>query len=319
MYVGIDVGGANTKYATVDGQWESFYLPLWRSPDVVGVLERVRGIVGDVPCGVVMTGELADCFSSRSEGVMGIARMCAEVFEHVYFFSQNARFCSLDEVMAEPLSFAAANWMASASLVAQSHPDCVFVDVGSTTTDLVPIVHGEVRAPHTDLERLRTGRLVYTGMVRTSVCSLVQKVVLDGRSTPLAREVFATTGDVHTLLGWDAGEWDTADGRGTSKQECMQRLARCVCADAQELGEDAIMDMARQIKDAQLAELTHALSGILDQHPLEEVVAAGIGEPLIAEASRMLGVECSLCSHEYGEVSAVLPSYAVSVLLERWL
>jgi len=315
MCVGIDVGGANTKYATPEGQWDTFYLPLWHSPDLEDVLERVREVVGDVPAGVVMTGELADCFSSKERGVVEIARTCAEVFESVHFFSFDGGFHTLDEVVAEPLSFAAANWMASASLIAQRHPSAVLVDVGSTTTDIIPIVEGRVMAHHTDFERLRAGQLVYTGMLRTSVCSLVRKLVLDGRRTPLAKEVFATTGDAHTLLGCDMGAWSTADGRGTSREECMQRLARCVCADAHELGEDAVMDIALQIKNAQLEELTDALRFVLERYPAEEVVAAGIGEPVIAEAAKALKLECSLCSHEYGSVSGVLPSYAVSVLL----
>jgi len=319
MCVGIDVGGANTKFATPDGAWDIIHLPLWQQADLEGALEGIRRAAEGVPAGVVMTGELADCFSSRREGVVAIARACASVLDEVYFLSLDGGFYGIERVVASPLSFAAANWVASAMLVAESHPSCLLVDMGSTTTDIIPIIEGRVRAHTTDLERLAAGELVYTGMVRTSVCALVRAVQLDGVSVPLAKETFATMGDVHTVLGCDVGVWSTADGRGTSQKECMQRLARCVCADADELGKDTIVDMALQIKKAQLAELMAAMRDVLKRHPASEVVACGIGEPLIAEAAQQLGIECHLCSAHYGSVSHVLPAYATGVLLKRWL
>lgn len=319
MCVGIDVGGANTKFATPNGTWDIIHLPLWQHADLEGTLDGIRKAVEAMPAGVVMTGELADCFSSRREGVVAIARACASVLDEVYFFSLDGRFYGIEGVMASPLSFAAANWMASAMLVAESHPSCVLVDMGSTTTDIIPIVDGRVRAHTTDLERLAAGELVYTGMVRTSVCALVRAVELDGIRVPLAKEVFATMADVHTVLGCDVGVWSTADGRGTSREECMQRLARCVCADADEFEKDTIVDMALQIKEAQLAELTAAMRKVLKRHPASKVVACGIGEPLIAEVAHQLGIECHLCSAQYGDVSHVLPAYATGVLLKRWL
>ena len=79
------------------------------------------------------------------------------------------------------------------------------------------------------------------------------------------------------------------------------------------------MDIALQIKKAQLEELTDGLRFVLERYPAEEVVAAGIGEPVIAEAARAVGLGCSLCSHEYGSVSGVLPSYAAACCLQMWL
>ena len=64
----------------------------------------------------------------------------------------------------DPLSVAAANWAATARAVAMHHPDALLVDIGTTTTDLVPIVGGEVVAVgHTDPERLMSAELLYTG------------------------------------------------------------------------------------------------------------------------------------------------------------
>ena len=49
------------------------------------------------------------------------------------------------------------------------------MDVGSTTTDIIPIIDGRVAVRgQTDTDRLRSGELVYTGSLRTPVCALVR-------------------------------------------------------------------------------------------------------------------------------------------------
>ena len=54
------------------------------------------------------------------------------------------------------------------ALVAKLAGDALFVDMGSTTTDIIPIEDGAVaNEGYTDAERLLTGELVYTGFTRT--------------------------------------------------------------------------------------------------------------------------------------------------------
>ena len=65
-----------------------------------------------------------------------------------------------------------ANWSATAWAVAERHPDTLLVDIGTTSTDIIPIVSGSVAAlGHTDPDRLLSGELVYTGAVRTPAVS----------------------------------------------------------------------------------------------------------------------------------------------------
>ena len=88
--------------------------------------------------------------------------------------------------------------MASATLVARKCPDALFLDVGSTTTDVIPIVAGRVAARGRRIPaRLRTGELVYTGALRTPVCAIVRSVPLRGRRCRVAAEHFAVAADVH--------------------------------------------------------------------------------------------------------------------------
>jgi uncharacterized hydantoinase/oxoprolinase family protein len=77
------------------------------------------------------------------------------------------------------------------------------IDIGSTTTDIIPLDKGRVAVRgRTDTERLRTGELVYAGIRRTPLCALATELPL-GQGPPigLAAELFATSLDVFLTLG----------------------------------------------------------------------------------------------------------------------
>ena len=134
-----------------------------------------------------------------------------------------------------PSTIASANWLASATLVARRLGDALFVDLGSTTTDILLLAGGEVRADGmTDRERLATGELVYTGLTRTPVMALAAEAPFAGRWVALMNELFATTADVHRVLGWlpeDADQHPAADGGPKTATASARRLARMVGAD----------------------------------------------------------------------------------------
>ncbi len=129
--------------------------------------------------------------------------------------------------------------MASALAVGAVHPDALMLDVGSTTTDVIPIAAGRVAAAgRTDLDRLLAGELVYTGALRTNLAAIAPRVPVRGRWCPVASELFAISGDVHLILGHLAPEaytCPTPDGRAASVECARERVARLVCADVEQL------------------------------------------------------------------------------------
>ena len=147
-------------------------------------------------------------------------------------------------------------------LVGRFVPDALLVDIGSTTTDVVPVVGGRVAAlGRTDPERLLAGELVYTGALRTNVAAIVRRVPLRGGECPVASELFAVSGDVHVLLG-SLGPADytcpTPDGRPPTAEFAAERLARVVCADGDMLDADEIRAIATAVADAQVDEIAAA-------------------------------------------------------------
>ena len=160
-------------------------------------------------------------------------------------------------------------------------------------------------------------------MLRTSLGSLLPAAVIRGESIPVSPELFAIAADAYIALGdisEDGYSCAAPDGRGRSQKEALRRLARSVCSDLEEIGEDAALAIAAQARDRQLRMIVSALHRLSKKHGLARVMAAGIGEMVVARAAGLAGLRCSRLSQIYGtEISNVFPAFAVARLLESQL
>ena len=181
VVIGWDIGGAHLKAARVKhGRVEAVVqaaTPLWLGLDSLhAAFDALSAQLGRADRHVItMTGELCDAFPSRREGVAGLAAIAANHLAPAApsLYAGRAGFVELGEAASHAVDIASANWHASAALVALKLPDALFIDIGSTTTDIIPIVAGQVAAVgYTDAERLAAGELIYTGMTRSFVMSL---------------------------------------------------------------------------------------------------------------------------------------------------
>jgi len=306
--IGIDVGGANLKVAT-GSHVETVYCPLWKGSPVKEILSRFRA-EGKDGCAVVMSGELADCFSSKEEGIAWIVGAVKEIFPGALFFGTDGAF------HPEPApSLAAANWFASAVFLHTLHPRGLLVDMGSTTTDIIPLSSPERLRGLSDLLRLQRGFLLYTGLLRTTIPAVLQCATVQGVPTPVSAEYFATSADAHLVLGNIREEeytCDTPDGKGKDRESCLRRLARVVCADLEEIGEEGALDIARSFRDAQCAMVRDAVHKIQREFGTDTFLAAGTGSRLLAPllGARDLGTEL-------GAAASALPAHAVREVLIR--
>ncbi len=315
LSLGIDVGGANLKVATSDGDFKIIHLPIWKKlNELEDTLRRIGEEFNPDIVGVVMTAELSDIFKSKREGVLKVAEICMRVFDPV-FFDLNGKFRSYGDVLKEPEMFMASNWVASCEfLLKEGWRNFLFADMGSTTTDLIPVTD-RVEAGKTDYERLRRGELLYFGVLRTPVFYILPEF-----EVPLSSEFFAIAGDVFVVTGDIKPEdyiCETPDGRGRDLESCMRRLARCVCADLEEVGISFIMKMAEAFKEEMLRRLEMGIKRLVDRYDLKIVLGCGIGEFLLKVAAEMAGLEYVSLSEIYGSVSDVFPAYAVAKLLHN--
>jgi probable H4MPT-linked C1 transfer pathway protein len=241
----------------------------------------------------------------------------------IHVFTVDGRFVDAARAMDDPLAVAAANWAATARIVAQTHADGLLIDIGTTTTDLIPIVGGRVVAHgRTDPDRLASGELVYSGAVRTPVEAITSHVPLDGRTAGVSAEAFALAGDVHVWRGRLAPEdysAATPDGRPATPEFVRERLARIVCADREMLDDAAISAIANAVADAQVAKVVDEIRRVLSRHDsLKVAIVTGVGAFIAEEAASIAGLEVVPLARELGDGAArCAPAAAVALLLEN--
>jgi probable H4MPT-linked C1 transfer pathway protein len=185
-----------------------------------------------------MTAELSQMFRTKKDGVAFVLDAITTAFptSAVHVFTVDGRFVGAGDARRHPLDVAAANWAATAWALADHHPDALLIDIGTTSTDIIPIVSGSVAAlGRTDPDRLASGELVYTGAVRTPAEAMASHVPFGAGLSGTSAEGFALAGDVHVWRGsLSPADYTspTPDGRPATREFAGERLARVVCATA---------------------------------------------------------------------------------------
>jgi (4-(4-[2-(gamma-L-glutamylamino)ethyl]phenoxymethyl)furan-2-yl)methanamine synthase len=305
VVIGWDIGGVHLKAARAEGgrvtKVVQYASPLRSGTErLLQAFAEAKGELGGADRHVVtMTGELADIFSSRADGVEHLANLAARELGSVWIYAGPAGYVAPKDARKHHADIASANWHACATLIARKCEHALLIDLGSTTTDIVPIVQGKTIARgYSDAQRLAAGELVYTGMVRGFVMATADRAPFRGAWTPLVNENFATMADVHRILGTlppDVDLMPTADGRPKTIDASRARLARMLGADASDGDDENWMLVARWFAEAQLRAICDAVSLVLSAGTMPStttIVAAGIGRVLVDEIARRLGCAC---------------------------
>lgn len=335
--IGWDLGGAHVKAArlgpsgTVD-HVRQVPCPLWQGlPHLHRAVQQLGAELGEASVhAVTMTGEMADLFPTRRDGVAQLVDAMRRLLPGatLRFWAGADGFVNPHHAAASAASIASANWRASAAVVAAHLPVALFLDIGSTTIDLVPVQGGEVRASgHDDAERLRMGELVYTGAGRTPIMALVDRVPFAGEWAPVLAEHFATTADVYRLLGTLPESLDqhpTADGGDKTREASARRLARTIGRDAESAPLAAWCRLAAWIARAQARRIEDACDRMLSRDELADdapVVLAGAGRFLAARVASLrdrptieFGRLLDVADPERGRATDCAPAVAVAWL-----
>lgn len=329
--VGIDIGGANLKYADTDGQTSSVEFPIWLRPDDLAAqlasdLDAYRHVNR---VAATMTGELADCFLDRAIGVTHIVeQLCRATrscgLPEPHFYAVDGQFYSAESACQRIDDVAASNWHALANLIAREFSSKIaggglLVDIGSTTSDLIPLREGAVlTGSRTDFDRLAENSLVYLGGGRTPVCALVSSFRFRGRDVPVMREVFATMEDVRLLMGFldpDASDCRTADGKPRDAFHAANRMARMIGLDHRSVGLDDAKMLARQVHERARERIGNAIGKLESNFHLEStspiILSGHCGDLLPVGQGRQV---LSLVERLGADVSRSAPAYAVAKL-----
>ncbi len=328
-WLALDIGGANLKVADGLGHAESFPFALWREPD--HLTQELRTLITQSPpcdhLAITMTGELADCFANKAEGVTFIldAIDAAADGRHTRVYLNDGKFVTPQVAKGRPALVAAANWHALAqfaSRYSRGEPT-LLIDVGSTTTDIIPIINSVPSSQNrTDTARLLGGELLYAGVERTPICSLVSELPYRGSTCPIARELFATTQDVYLLLGKSAEHpmsHETADGRAATKACARTRMSKMICADDDDFNHRDAAAAAEAVNDAFIELLASNIKQVVMRHDLRPMhaILSGHGAFVAKSALKLAEIETEqvLLAREIGATASRCgPAHALAVL-----
>ncbi|NLD36087.1 MAG: hypothetical protein GX654_04380 [Desulfatiglans sp.] len=334
---GWDIGGVNIKAVRVEWHGNrarvikavSIPFEIWHNPSELADQLKIAGqnltFKTEEPHGVTITAELSDAFRIKREGIHFIlsALQKAFVYSPVYIFNLEGGFYNFLEADEKPLMCAATNWLASARYIANIHNNCILIDVGSTTTDIIPIKEGKVIChERTDTGRLINNELVYSGVLRTNPNAIVHTVPLRDKECPFAAEYFTTMADVYLILGdisADTYSCPTADKRQKTVRDARARLARLICADTEILTTDEIDSMAQYLSQKQTEQISEAILNVLATAAFSKiipVVVTGTGAFLAERAARAIGIQ-DVIHWESKDDHNCLPAFSVASLLNE--
>lgn len=353
--IGWDVGGAHLKAALLDANGallQVLQVPcaLWRGlPELEIAVDKVLNhfeIIGALHA-ITMTGELADIFPNREAGVNAISALMDAKLNGVKEFYGGARtqgdcsgFLALAEVSQFWQSIASANWMASACFTARqlqkskNKNHALLIDIGSTTTDFVPLINGQLSClGFTDAARMQFEELIYTGVIRTPVMALAQKISFNLGITSIAAEFFASSGDVYRLTGdlLVADDMtETADGKDKLAFASARRLARMVGHDIEDADMNTWQGLAQAFKAKQVERLSDVAMVHLDRIAKVSngqeisIIGAGVGRFLVKQIAEKMQLPYWDVSELFNDdieqtqqsyASICLPAYAIACLL----
>ena len=207
---------------------------------------------------ITITAELSDAFQTKKEGILTILEALGNVFDKdkLKLISNKSTFLDYMDVKSNPYSIAAANWVSTALFLGHFEPNCILIDAGSTTIDIVPIVDSKPASiGKDDISRLINHELVYTGGLRATIPSITHHVPYDGHIVRVSFEKFALIADVHRILNNISEEAyinDTADNRSKSLHDCYARLSRVILMDIDTISKDDLNKIAQFIYNKQL-------------------------------------------------------------------
>jgi (4-(4-[2-(gamma-L-glutamylamino)ethyl]phenoxymethyl)furan-2-yl)methanamine synthase len=350
--MGWDIGGAQVKMALLQHGVlrfaKVFACPLWQGlPNLDRAIHEAKASAlaftgaSDVSHAVTMTGELVDLFDSREQGVKSLVQTLQTLLPNMQVFAGMQGFVSAQQALVQHKAVASANWLATAQALQHSLSSAdesrLLIDIGSTTTDIIPLTKQGIRAKgQDDFSRLAHDELLYTGCIRTPLMALGQRMMFDGKRVNLMAEYFATMADVYRLTGEldEASDLHAAADNGAKTiAGSARRIARMVGRDADSAPLQSWKDLATQFAVTQQHLIAVCVSRVLARMREAKELQAAFAQPqmVLTGSGAFIGEKVAaqlLLPHtrlsqvlklqDVAQADSCAPAVAVAQLLNRW-
>lgn len=294
VYVGWDIGGANTKIVVLDENLNfiysnKFYLPIWES--FSQIKETISYCLAsihkyDLFHLVTFTAESCDNFDNRSVAIKSLARICHKLLgKNLKFYSNKNKYENFKHVINNPLTFASSNWVPYRSFLIKKYKYDIAIDLGSTTTDIIPN-KTFIKIGSSDFERINMGTLLYFGVERTPLSMLLDNINVNKKKIHLLNEFYARSSDVFLLskdlLGCDVLS-KNCDGRSNSLDNCRKRLLRQFGLDLNQKNFGLSNRIVKAIKNDIIENIDSLVKQHVKKNDTVKIFGTGQGEFLLKE------------------------------------
>ena len=146
--IGWDIGGAHIKVSKINfGKQKTttmqLYCPIWMNiNNLNNSILKIKKKLGSCDYhAITMTAELSDIFENRNKGTKKVINTLCKILpeKKTFFYSNKKHFFKKKEAMEKTNNINSMNWHATANFISNFYPNCILVDVGSSTTDIIPI------------------------------------------------------------------------------------------------------------------------------------------------------------------------------------
>ncbi len=295
IYIGWDIGGANTKYCilndnTIDCKIKS--CELWRTTKeiqkLISEIHKKFSNKYNIINAISMSGEMCDIFPTRELGVKQILSFFNNQKSDNYVFSKNKKFIKINKNISSDL-IASMNWLAVATYLKNFNKNIIGIDLGSTTTDVLLVKNNKIfNKRKNDFTGLSSYELIYTGCLRTPILAIANKIKMRNKFYNVIPENFASIADVYNVLSvipYKYNYTNSSDNRPKTNYYSMKRLARIFGFDYSKSHKNTILSLSKKIMSIHLSKIDYIINyHIKDKYSTIKdlkIIGIGVGRELV--------------------------------------
>ena len=294
-FLGIDIGGAhikliglNKKRSVCFANYRKCYV--WKGLDSLKKeFEYINNLNFDkkIICGITMTAELCDIFKSKKIGASQISNLCKILKYNFLFYSKQKNIFTKD-VKGNYKNIISMNWHAVARYFMRYYKNLIIIDFGSTTTDFICIKDGIIsNVGVDDLSRLSEGELIYTGVVRTPLFGIQNKINYKNKVYHIIPELFSSTSDIYRVNNFINKNFDVddeADHQGKSLTKSLIRISRSFAIDYNKKNNSLLLDLSKILIKRQIKTIEENIKILKEKKNYKKNVSiffSGIGRSIL--------------------------------------
>ena len=294
-FLGIDIGGAHMKLIGLDKKRSVCFADyrkcyVWEG---LNSLKKEFEYINDLNfdketiCGITMTAELCDIFKSKKVGANQISNLCKKLKYNYLFYSTKENTFTKD-VKGNYKSIISMNWHAVARFFSRYFKNLIIIDFGSTTTDFICIKDGMIiNEGVDDLSRLSEGELIYTGVVRTPLFSIQNKIIYKNKIYHIIPELFSSTSDLYRVNNFIEKDFDIddeADHQGKSVTKSLIRISRSFAIDYNNKNKKLLLDLSKILIQKQIKTIEDNIEILKEKINFKKkipILFSGIGRSIL--------------------------------------